>query len=851
MTMPRLSLAMLFVVLQLPIPSGAPQTNVEPACARASYDGKADAMPWADRAPVRGGEANPEVRRSPGKPGPYVLWYRAPARDWYQALPIGNGRLGAMIFGGVADELLQLNEDTLWAGGPKDVSNPDSLRALPEIRRLLFAAKNAEATELAGKSMMGRPMRIQSYQTLGEAYLECPGLAGATNYVRSLDLDTGIASVSYESGSVQYGRELFASAPANAIVARFTASRRGALDLKMTLKRVKDATVVADPSNPHAIRLEGRVNRDGGGEPGLSFSATALAMTDGGRTTNAGGVLDIAGATSVTLLITAATNYPGLGKGGPDASIDPGKVCATTLAKVSSTGYDALKAAHVADHQKYFRRVSLALDGPADADALPTNERLERFRGGRPDPALAALYFEFGRYLLIASSRPGSLPANLQGLWAWKLANPWSADFHTNINLQMNYWLAESANLSELHLPLVDLMESLVAPGSVTAKVQYGARGWVVHHLTDAWGFTAPADGVWGVWPMGAAWLARHPWEHYLYTGDRAFLEARAWPLMKGAARFVLDFLVEAPAGSPVAGRLVTNPSHSPENSFYLPDGVTKSMFTYGATMDLEIVRDLLENSIEASRILGTDAAFRAECEAALKRLAPVRVSPATGRIMEWVEDYREVEPNHRHTSHLYGLHPASQISPVATPALADAARKTLEARGDVGTGWSLAWKVCFWTRLLDADRAHRLLTNLLAGKTLDNLFDTHPPFQIDGNFGATAAIAEMLVQSHTRDAGATVIHLLPALPRAWRSGSVSGLRAQGGFEVSARWEDGALVDARLRSTLGGPVLVRVGEKTVRLRTSPGTEVTLDEGLREFKQVLSGRRLPLGGHALQ
>jgi alpha-L-fucosidase 2 len=580
--------------------------------------------------------------------------------------------------------------------------------------------------------------------------------------------------------------------------------------------------------------MSGRINRDGGGVPGMSFTATALAVNDGGRVGNAGGMLDVTGANSVTLLIAAATNYPGLGRGGPDASVEPARVCAATLRRIASARYDTLVAAHVADHQRLFRRVDLTL-GPssAAAEAVPTSERLDRVRKGQADPSLAALYFQFGRYLLVASSRPGSMPANLQGLWAWKLDNPWNADFHTNINLQMNYWLAEPTGLAELHLPLFDLMDSLVGPGGATAKTQYGARGWVVHHLTDAWGFTAPADGVWGVWPMGAAWLARHPWEHYLYSGDVTFLRQRAWPLMRGAARFVLDFLVEAPAGTPVAGRLVTNPSHSPENAFFMKDGVTRTSFTYGATMDLEIVRDLLENCVAAARILATDAAFCDECEAALKRLAPVRISPETGRIMEWIEDYKEVEPNHRHTSHLYALHPASEISPLGTPDLAQAAQRTLEARGDGGTGWSLAWKICFWTRLLDGDRAHRLLTNLLAGKTLDNLFDTHPPFQIDGNFGATAAIAEMLLQSHTLEAGVPVLHFLPALPRAWPSGSVRGLRARGGFEIAEAWRDGALVWARVRSTLGGLVVVRLGTKMARIRTKAGQTVTLDARLQE------------------
>jgi alpha-L-fucosidase 2 len=425
------------------------------------------------------------------------------------------------------------------------------------------------------------------------------------------------------------------------------------------------------------------------------------------------------------------------------------------------------------------------------------------------------------------------MPSNLQGIWAWQMNPPWNADFHTNINVQMNYWPAEITNLSELHMPLFDLEDALVKPGERTAQVMYGARGWVVHHLTDAWGYTSPADGPQGIWPMGAAWLAQHPWEHYCYTGDKDFLAKRGYPLMKGAARFIIDFLVEAPIGTTFAGKLVTNPSYSPENSFYLPNG-EESEFTYGATMDLEIIHDLLTNCINASKILGIDDDFRAECIKTLERLAPIRISSNTGRIMEWAEDYKETDPHHRHTSHLFGLYPGNQITVIGTPDLAAAARKTLEARGDDGTGWSLAWKINMWNRLLDGDHAYKLLSVLLSNKTLPNLFDTHPPFQIDGNFGATAAIAEMLVQSQyqTTD-GSFEVQLLPALPTALASGYVRGLRARGGFVVDLEWKNGYLTTARIKSTNGGILHLRLKQQTAIFDTKPGEIIQLNENLEK------------------
>ncbi len=721
-----------------------------------------------------------------------TLWYLQPAAQWTQALPVGNGRLAAMVFGDPGREHLQLNEDTVWSGERRDRSNPEAPQAVPEIRRLLFEGHPAEAQALADRSMISIPRALPVYQTLGDLWLEFGVESDPGSYRRELDLDRGVAAVEFTSGGVRYRREVFASAPRHAIFVRLSADKPGSISFRASIDRPADAT--SESATGRLILTGQALPKSDNGEraTGVRFRAEVAASLIGGQMTSEDGYLDVHGADSVLLTIVAATDY---------REQDLAAACGRDLAAAQGAA-EALLAEHVADHQHYFRRVRLTLPADPEAAALPTDERLLRVQEGASDENLLALYFQYGRYLLIASSRPGSMAANLQGKWNDSLSPPWGSKYTININTEMNYWLAETTNLSELHEPLFDLMDLAREDGRKVARFYYDAGGFVLHHNTDLWGDAVPIDGArWGIWPMGGAWLSLHLAEHYDFTRDRKFLADRAYPVMKEATEFFLDYLV-----SDGKGHLVTGPSTSPENEYQLPSG-ERAVLTMGPTMDNEILYALFTRVMEASQTLGIDAEFREQVSATRDKLLPLRIGKF-GQILEWAEDYDEVEPGHRHMSHLFALFPGNQISVQNTPELARAARTVLDRRlsnGGGHTGWSRAWIINFWARLSDGEMAHQNLEALLRNSTLPNLFDNHPPFQIDGNFGATAGIAEMLLQSQDGD-----IHLLPALPGAWAQGEVSGLRARGGMEVDITWDGGLPVAATLKPGIGGARQLRL-----------------------------------------
>lgn len=751
------------------------------------------------------------------------LWYDQPADKWTSALPLGNGRIGAMVFGQPVKETIQLNEESLWAGCKMD-GNAASASVMPNIKQLLIEGKIAEAVQMSEKELQGPYIRIRSYQTFGDLTFDFAYTNNnVSDYKRELDLSTGIVRITYSVGGVKYTREVFTSAPDDLLIMKLSADKPGALTFKASYNRVENAS--ATPLDQTTLKIEGQMidlpqrTRSSEGLH-MKFAGAVKCLAKGGETNTTANSIYVHEADEAVILVAMNTDY-NVQKSDFDRSINPLADSEKQLSAVNGVSFEQLKERSIAEHNAMFGRVSLTL-GDSSRNLLPTDKRIEEVKKGACDPALSALHFQYGRYLLMCSSRrPGRLPANLQGIWCEDIEAAWNSDFHTNINIQMNYWPAHVTNLSETTEIYSDWINSLHEPGAVTARKTFGAEGWTVNHLSNPFGHTSISDGVgWGTLPIAGPWLALDQWEHYRFTGDVEYLRNHIYPSMKGAVEFLLSFMVEDKNG-----HLVTAPSNSPENHYIHSDGNTYNL-TYGATMDVEITNELFDATILAAKTMGIDADFVKKIKTAKSKLPPIKIGKRYNTIQEWIEDYEEDEPGHRHMSHLFGLYPGTIINET-TPELFAAAKRTIERRRKYNedpktrkgsyTGWSRAWMVSFYARLKDGNAALESVACLDGELTLPNLFNTHPPFQIDGNFGECAGIAEMLIQSH-----AGVIDILPALPDKWADGAYSGLRARGGYTVDVKWENGKVVNATIKSDSSKKAVVRINGKEMTAKFKDG-----------------------------